>query len=62
MTALELTDVVKSYPVRRGILGRRSGAVQAVSDVSVSVPPGTTFGLVGGPDAARAHSDVVPHD
>ena len=47
MTTLELTDLVKTYPVRRGVLGRRSGSVQAVSGVSISIPAGTTYGLVG---------------
>jgi oligopeptide/dipeptide ABC transporter ATP-binding protein len=45
---LELRNLVKEFPVRSGaILQRRVGAVHAVSDVSFSVPAGTTFGLVG---------------
>jgi peptide/nickel transport system ATP-binding protein len=45
---LEVRNVVKEFPVRSGaILRRRAGAVHAVSDVSFSVPAGTTFGLVG---------------
>jgi oligopeptide/dipeptide ABC transporter ATP-binding protein len=45
---LELRNLVREYPVRSGaILQRRVGAVHAVSDVSFSVPAGTTFGLVG---------------
>ncbi|UPK73602.1 ATP-binding cassette domain-containing protein [Nocardioidaceae bacterium SCSIO 66511] len=44
---LELSDVVKTYPVRHGVLGRRTASVQAVSGVSLSVPAGTTYGLVG---------------
>ena len=45
---LELRHLVKEFPVRSGaILQRKVGAVHAVSDVSFSVPAGTTFGLVG---------------
>jgi oligopeptide/dipeptide ABC transporter ATP-binding protein len=45
---LELRNLVKEFPVRSGaILQRKVGAVHAVSDVSFSVPAGTTFGLVG---------------
>jgi oligopeptide/dipeptide ABC transporter ATP-binding protein len=45
---LELRNLVKEYPVTSGaILQRKVGAVHAVSDVSFSVPAGTTFGLVG---------------
>ena len=45
---LELRNLVKEFPVTSGaILQRRVGAVHAVSDVSFSVPAGTTFGLVG---------------
>jgi peptide/nickel transport system ATP-binding protein len=45
---LELRNLVKEFPIRSGaILQRKLGAVHAVSDVSFSVPPGTTFGLVG---------------
>jgi len=45
---LELRNLVKEYPVTSGaILQRKVGAVHAVSDVSFSIPAGTTFGLVG---------------
>ncbi len=45
---LELRNLVKEFPVTSGaILQRRVGAVHAVSDVSFSVPAGTTYGLVG---------------
>ena len=45
---LVVRNVVKEFPIRSGaILQRRAGAVHAVSDVSFSVPAGTTFGLVG---------------
>ncbi|HEX2818778.1 MAG TPA: ABC transporter ATP-binding protein [Streptosporangiaceae bacterium] len=45
---LELRNLVKEFPVTSGaILQRRVAAVHAVSDVSFSVPAGTTFGLVG---------------
>src|ERR1700722_12492596 len=45
---LELRHLVKEFPVTAGaILQRKVAAVHAVSDVSFSVPAGTTFGLVG---------------
>jgi peptide/nickel transport system ATP-binding protein len=45
---LELRNLVKEYPVTAGaVLQRRVAAVHAVSDVSFTVPAGTTFGLVG---------------
>jgi peptide/nickel transport system ATP-binding protein len=45
---LELRNLVKEFPITSGaILQRKVGAVHAVSDVSFSVPAGTTFGLVG---------------
>ncbi|MEV6244360.1 dipeptide ABC transporter ATP-binding protein [Lentzea sp. NPDC051838] len=50
MTAplLEVTDLVKEFPVRgKGIIPRNIGTVQAVSGVSFSLHPGETLGLVG---------------
>jgi peptide/nickel transport system ATP-binding protein len=44
---LELRDVVKEYPVTSRVLQRRVAAVHAVSGVSLQVPAGATFGLVG---------------
>jgi len=45
--ALVVEDLVKEYPVRAGLLGRRVATVQAVSGVSLRIPAGETFGLVG---------------
>ena len=44
---LEITNLVKEFPITSGVLQRKVGSVKAVSDVSFSVPAGTTFGLVG---------------
>src|SRR5664279_2769562 len=44
---LELTDLVKHYPVRSGILRRAVGTVHAVDGVSFAVGVGETLGLVG---------------
>jgi peptide/nickel transport system ATP-binding protein/oligopeptide transport system ATP-binding protein len=44
---LEVTDLVKHYPVRSGMLRRRAGTVHAVDGVSFSLGTGETLGLVG---------------
>ncbi len=44
---LVLDHVVKEYPITRGILQRRVGSVKAVSDISLQISRGETFGLVG---------------
>ncbi len=45
---LEVTGLVKHFPVTRGVIFRqRVGAVQAVDGISFSVSPGQTLGLVG---------------
>jgi peptide/nickel transport system ATP-binding protein len=44
---LQITNLVKEFPITSGMLQRKVGSVKAVSDVSFSVPAGTTFGLVG---------------
>ncbi len=44
---LEITDLVKHYPVRSGVLRRAVGTVHAVDGVSFSLGIGETLGLVG---------------
>jgi peptide/nickel transport system ATP-binding protein len=44
---LQLNGVSKEFPVTAGVLQRRTGSVKAVTDVSVEVRVGETFGLVG---------------
>src|SRR6202023_41878 len=44
---LEITDLVKHYAVRGGVLRRRVGTVYAVDGVSFALGTGETLGLVG---------------
>jgi oligopeptide/dipeptide ABC transporter ATP-binding protein len=44
---LEVTDLTKHFPVRRGALGWSTGLVRAVDAVSFAIPAGSTLGLVG---------------
>ncbi len=44
---LVVKDLVKHFPVRKGVLSRTVGAVRAVDGVSFSIPRGKTLSLVG---------------
>ena len=44
---LEVIDLVKHFPVRGGLFGRRQGTVFAVDGISFSIFPGETLGMVG---------------
>ncbi len=44
---LTVKDLTKTFPVRKGVLGRAAAVIQAVTDVSFSIFPGQTLGLVG---------------
>ena len=45
---LRVDHLVKNFPVTAGaVLQRKIGEVSAVADVSFSIVPGQTFGMVG---------------
>ena len=44
---LTVSDLTKTFPVRKGLFGRPEAMIQAVTDVSFSIYPGQTLGLVG---------------
>ncbi len=46
-TVLEVSHLCMHFPVRGGIFARKTGIVKAVDNVSFSIAPGETLGLVG---------------
>jgi peptide/nickel transport system ATP-binding protein/oligopeptide transport system ATP-binding protein len=44
---LEVNDLCKHYPIKKGLFGRTSGHVYAVDGVSFTIGQGETLGLVG---------------
>jgi oligopeptide/dipeptide ABC transporter ATP-binding protein len=44
---LEAKNLVKHFPVKRGLFSRQVAVVRAVDDISFSIDPGKTLGLVG---------------
>jgi oligopeptide/dipeptide ABC transporter ATP-binding protein len=44
---LTVARLVKEFPIRKGLIKRKVGAIHAVSGISLEVREGETFGLVG---------------
>lgn len=50
---LSVSGLVKHFPIRKGVLQRQVGAVQAVDGLTFNVTRGETLSLVGSPVVAR---------
>ena len=46
-TLLEVKDLCKHYPIRKGLFSRIAGYVYAVDGISFTINEGETLGLVG---------------
>ncbi|HKS64786.1 MAG TPA: ATP-binding cassette domain-containing protein, partial [Xanthobacteraceae bacterium] len=46
-TVLEVKDLKKHFPIKKGLLRRTAGYVYAVDGVSLTIRAGETLGLVG---------------
>ena len=46
-TLIEVRNVKKYFPIKKGLLKRTVGQVKAVDDISLAIKKGETFGLVG---------------
>ena len=57
---LEITDLAKHFPIKRGILGRTAGAVRAV--VGDSVGPGLAGWLLDGAERVLEVEGAVTSD
>ena len=44
---LSVSGLTKHFPIRKGLLQRQAGAVQAVDDVTFEVSRGETLSIVG---------------
>jgi oligopeptide/dipeptide ABC transporter ATP-binding protein len=44
---LEIVNVIREYPITAGLLQRKVNSVKAVSDITLTVNAGESFGLVG---------------
>ena len=63
---LQIENLVKYFPIYRGLLQRQVGAVHAVDGISFDINKGETFGLVGesgcgkSTPAARSYGCMSP--
>ena len=57
---LEVRNLKKHFPIRRGLLKRTAGYVRAVDDVSFFIMPGETLGLVGESGCGKTTSRPLP--
>ncbi len=54
MSVLDVTGLTKVYPGPRNAVGRVTSRIEAVKDVSFSIEPGRTLGLVGESGAGKS--------
>src|SRR6266581_4944250 len=59
---LIVENLVKHYPIRKGVVPRAVGYVRAVDGISFSIPRGKTLGLVGESGCGKTTSGRVIFD
>jgi ABC-type microcin C transport system duplicated ATPase subunit YejF len=47
LSFIEIKNLQKFFPIRKGVFSKRKGFIKAVDEVSFSIAKGETLGLVG---------------
>lgn len=56
-TLLEIRNLKKHYPIKKGLFSKQVGAVKAVDGINLTVQQGETLAIVGNLAAANPQPD-----